>query len=121
MDWQSAGGTSLPSGGAEADDGEPDEWLRRLPGRGRWVPRWVPHTTPSSLPERRAWLLARADHKLASLGGRSERAGPPPAADRGGERRPDDGYDGGDGDGAVADDRRDDVPVSRPGSDVKRV
>jgi len=121
VDRQPAGGTSLSSGSAEASNGKPNERLRRLRGRGRRVPRWVPHTTPSSLPERYAWLLAGADHQLASLG-QSERAGPPPAVDRGGERRPDDGDDGDNSDDGVVDDRRrDDVPTRRPGDNGPRI
>jgi len=121
MDRQPAGGASLSSGSAEASDGKPDERLRCLRGRGRRVPRWVPHTTPSSLPERRAWLLAGADHQLASLG-QSKRAGPPPAADRGGERRPDDDDDGDNGDDGVVDDQQcDDVPVRHPGDNGPRI
>lgn len=88
MDWQPAGGPGLPSGGAEADDGESDQRLRCPRDRGQRVPRWVPHTTPSSLPDRRA-RLAGADHQLASLDGQSERVGrgTGPVADRGGEQR----------------------------------
>jgi len=86
VDRQPAGEPGLPSGGAEADDGEPDERLCYPRERGQQVPRWVPHTTPSSLPDRRA-RLAGADHQLASLDGQSERVGrgTGPVADRGDE------------------------------------